>query len=366
MKIYEAVAASVVAEGCETVFGLMGDGNMSVWAALCRDGKVAIISSGNEAGAVAMADGYARTTGKVGVATVTCGPGLTQVGTSLTVAVRNRSRLVLIVGDRPAGAKNNAQSMDQRRFAEACEARFHEVTSAENLADEMAEAFYAARVHGPVVINLDMELLERTFDWDFEYRPSLTSLPPRVGAPNEEAFMPVLEKLAKAERPVIIAGRGAQAAGAKAEILKLAEQVGALLATSLQAKGWFAGEEYDLGISGTFAAAAAEQLLAEADFVLAIGAELGYYTTEGGLMFPSAEVDRRRGARGQALRAAPAEPSSAFAPGYHDLVAKAACALGACDSDARPRRGGIYSALGGHEERAAHRQQPGVHRAGVV
>ena len=73
--------------------------------------------------------------------------------------------------------------------------------------------------------------------------------------PSEDALIPVLEKLVKADRPVIIAGRGAQVAGAKAEIVKLAEQVGALLATTLQSKGWFAGEEYDIGICGAFAAA---------------------------------------------------------------------------------------------------------------
>lgn len=293
MKVYEAVAAGLVAEGCDTLFGLMGDGNMSLWGALGRAGKIAIVSSGNEAGAVAMADGYSRTTGKVGIATITCGPGLTQVGTSLTIAVRNRSQLVMIIGQIPAGAKNTLQSMDQRRFVESCGARFHDVSGVDNLAEEMAEAFYTARVHRcPVVLNLDNELQERSFDWDFEYRPSIAHLPARPGAPGEEALMPVFEKLAKAERPVIVAGLGAQAAGAKPEILKLAEQVGALLATSLQAKGWFAGEEYDVGISGTFAAAPAEQLLTDADFVLAIGAELGYYTAEGGLMFPSAEVAR--------------------------------------------------------------------------
>jgi acetolactate synthase-1/2/3 large subunit len=74
--------------------------------------------------------------------------------------------------------------------------------------------------------------------------------------------------------------------------VKLADRVGALLATSLQGKGYFAGHPWDIGIAGAFASAPSEQLLAEADFVLGVGAELGYYTTEGGLLFPSAEVAR--------------------------------------------------------------------------
>src|SRR6185312_1347560 len=101
-----------------------------------------------------------------------------------------------------------------------------------------------------------------------------------------------IEKLIAAERPVIIGGRGAIAAGARDEIVKLGDRVGALLATSLQGKGLFAGEKWDIGIAGASASAPSEQLLADADFVLGVGAELGYYTTEGGLLFPSAEVAR--------------------------------------------------------------------------
>jgi acetolactate synthase I/II/III large subunit len=110
--------------------------------------------------------------------------------------------------------------------------------------------------------------------------------------PSPDLLAPVIEKLIEAERPVIIAGRGARAANAKDEIIKLADRVGALLATSLQGKGYFAGHPWDLGIAGAFASAPSEQLLADADFVLGVGAELGYYTTEGGLLFPSAEVAR--------------------------------------------------------------------------
>jgi thiamine pyrophosphate-dependent acetolactate synthase large subunit-like protein len=293
MKVYEAVAEALVAEGCGPMFGLMGDGNMSLWSALGKDSRVRMVSHRHEAAAVAAADGYARTTGRLGVATVTCGPGLTQVGTSLGIAVRNRSPLVLVVGEIPHGAKNKLQSMDQRRFVEACGARFVSVTSADNLAEEVAEAFYAARAHRTaVVLNLDNALQEQSFDWDFTYRPSAEFLPQQPLAPSEDQLAAVFEKLVAAERPVVVAGRGAKYAGAKDEIVRLADRVGALLATSLQGKGLFAGHPYDVGIAGSFSSAPTEELLAEADFVLGIGAELGYYTSEGGLLFPQAEVAR--------------------------------------------------------------------------
>jgi acetolactate synthase I/II/III large subunit len=293
MKAYEAIAQSLKAEGITDFFGLMGDGNMWLWGALCRDPSIKGYSARHESMAVSMADGYARTTGRVGVAMVTCGPGLTQCGTSLIAAYRGRTPVVVIAGEIKPGAKNKTQSMDQRRFTEASYARFHTVTSLDNMAEEIAEAFYAARLHRvPVVLNLPMDLQEDDIDWDYAYRPSTDFLPPRMETPSADALAPVIEKLIAAERPVIIAGRGARAANAKDAIIELADRVGALLATSLQGKGYFAGEAWDVGIAGAFASAPSEHLLADADFVLGVGAELGYYTTEGGLLFPSAEVAR--------------------------------------------------------------------------
>ncbi len=298
MKAYEAIAQSLILEGVTDFFGLMGDGNMWLWGSLCRDSTIKAYSARHESMAVSMADGYARTTGKVGVAMVTCGPGLTQCGTSLIAAYRGRTPIVVIAGEIAQGAKNSLQSMDQRRFAEASYARFRTVTSLDNMAEEIAEAFYAARMHRvPVVLNLPMDLQEEELDWDYAYRPSTEFLPARVETPSPDVLAPVVEKLIAAERPVIIAGRGAMAAKAKDAIIELADRVGALLATSLQGKGYFAGHPWDVGIAGAFASAPSEQLLADADFVLGVGAELGYYTTEGGF---AVSVGRGRAYRHQA------------------------------------------------------------------
>jgi acetolactate synthase-1/2/3 large subunit len=293
MKVYEAIAQSLIAEGVTDFFGLMGDGNMWLWGAICRDPKVRGYSARHESMAVSMADGYARTTGRVGVAMVTCGPGITQCGTSMIAAYRGKTPVVMIAGEIQPGSKNRTQMMDQRRFVESCNTRFHTITSADNMAEEIAEAFYAARVHRcPVLLNLPMGLQEDDFDWDYEYRPSTLVLPKRMETPSPDILAAVVDKLMAAERPVIVAGRGAMMANAKDEIIKLADRTGALLATSLQGKGYFAGHEWNVGISGAFASEPTERLLVDADFVLGVGAELGYYTTEGGLMFPSAEVAR--------------------------------------------------------------------------
>ena len=290
MKVADAVARALRAEG-EMAFGLIGDGNIPLWGAMVAAG-MQVHSARHEAAAVAMADGYARVTGRTGLATVTWGPGLTQIGTSLMAASRNRTPLVLLLPELPAGHKNNLQTMDQRRFLDACETRYLRVNRPENLAEEIAEAFYAVGTQpGPVALALPMDLLAEELEWDVDYTPSAQFVPDPAGA-DPQAVEALVDLMVSAERPVIIAGRGAKSAGARDEIIRVADRVGALLATSLQAKGLFDGHEFDIGIAGAFASAPSEELFAQADFVLAMGAELGYYTSEGGLLFPSAKVAR--------------------------------------------------------------------------
>jgi thiamine pyrophosphate-dependent acetolactate synthase large subunit-like protein len=294
VKVYEAIAKAVVEEGCDRIFGLMGDGNMYLWGALGRDKSVSIYSARHESGAVGMADGYSRISGKVGLATVTWGPGLTQATTALTVAARNRSPVIVMLGEQSRKTKDRTQHIDHQKVAELCGARYHTIAHADSWSEDLAEAFYIARVlRQTVVLNVPMDVQDQPLGWDYEYGPSAGFAPAAdQPAASEEALMPILEALIKAERPVIVAGRGAKTANARGEITALADRVGALLATSLQAKGLFGGHPYDIGISGAFSSAPGEALFAEADFVLGIGAELGHFTTEGGLLCPSAEVAR--------------------------------------------------------------------------
>ena len=112
MKVYEAIAQSLIAEGVTDFFGLMGDGNMWLWGAICRDPKVRGYSARHESMSVSMADGYARTTGKVGVASTTCGPGFTQIMTALTIAARGNVPLVVFAGDSPIAAAWYLQQID--------------------------------------------------------------------------------------------------------------------------------------------------------------------------------------------------------------------------------------------------------------
>jgi thiamine pyrophosphate-dependent acetolactate synthase large subunit-like protein len=292
MKLFEAMASAIADEGTTDVFGLMGDGNINFWGALAQQGRTKIYSARNEAGAVAMADGYFRATGKTGFATITCGPGLTQVGTSLVAAARNRSAMVVLIGQIPAGDRYNLQVFDQRRFVEACEAHYVPIRKLDFAADDIAEAFYAAQANRcPVVIDAPNDLQLEDIDWEWDYRPTFPfRLSPQAARDSDVADL--CEKFVEADRPVIIAGRGARNPEAHVVLRRLGDLTGSLLATTFQAKGLFQGERYDVGIAGSYASAPAEELFTEADFVLGIGAELGYHTSEGGLLFPSAQVAR--------------------------------------------------------------------------
>jgi acetolactate synthase-1/2/3 large subunit len=294
MKIYEALAKALRAEQPGPVFGVMGDGNLHLLTALAAEEGPDAVFSRHEAGAVAMADGYARSSGTVGVATVTCGPGLTQIGTSLMAANRARTPLVVLVGDTPARDPSGLQDFDQRAFAEAAGARFHAVHGQDTLVEDVRDAFHTARtLRCPVVLNAPIDVQQRDYDWPWEYRPSIASA---VDAqrihPDPALLTRVVEALAGSERPIVVVGRGAVASGAVDAVLAMAERIGALLATSLPARGAFAGHEFDLGVAGAFSCAPAEEAFAQADLVIGVGAGLGYYTTEGGFLFPDADLIR--------------------------------------------------------------------------
>jgi thiamine pyrophosphate-dependent acetolactate synthase large subunit-like protein len=246
----------------------------------------------HENAAIAMADGYARETGEVGVASVTCGPGVTQIPTSLVAARRAQTPLVVFAGDTPLAGGFHLQAFDQGPLLAACDTRHVVVSSVERVLEDVQLAFHIARSERrPVVLTVPYDLQEREYPWDLEYRSSRElAVPAQAIVPSPAAVAAAADVLVQAERPVVVAGRGAVRAGARAAIEELGSRTGALLATSLRAKGWFDGHQWDIGVCGAYSTDAARKLLASADCVIGIGARLGYYTTEAGYMFPDATL----------------------------------------------------------------------------
>jgi thiamine pyrophosphate-dependent acetolactate synthase large subunit-like protein len=287
IPVYEALAEALVGEGTRTVFGLMGDANMELLGELTRR-DVEFVKVRHEQGAAAMADGYARASGKVGVCTVTCGPGLLNTCTSLAVARAHGSAVVVLAGASPTSDPGHLQAFDQAAFGAVLAGTTISLTRAEDLAGAIAEAFAAARAgRGPVLVNLPMDIqaLELAA-WDYE----------RAGSPAQPAPPPLpdlgaaIAALRGAERPAMIVGRGAVVADAEAAVCELAHAAGIPFATTLQATGFGATHPLSLGNAGLMGSPGAFAMLEEADCLLVIGASLYRLTTGFGRLLRGARM----------------------------------------------------------------------------
>ena len=298
LPIYEMLAQAFASEGVDHLFNLMGDGNMHWATAMSKIDGMRVYHARHEHCACGMAMGYYSATGKTGVASVTCGPGVTQITTALSTATRARVPLVVFAGESPINAKWYNQAIDQAPLVNATGAHYVRAHSAKLMHEYVREAFYTARYERrPTVLGVPYDLQKVAWSGGPDYEPSASYIPqPGRTHPNPEAVATLADKIAGAKRPAIIAGRGAVYSGAQAAIEELAETCGALLATTLPARGMFDHSPNSVGVAGGFASDVARELLADADLVIAIGASLTYYTVDGGALFPKAcvvQIDER-------------------------------------------------------------------------
>lgn len=279
MRVYESLAASLAASGVDTSFGLVGEANIGLATALVRRHRVRYVAARREDSAVAMADGYARATGRIGVATVTHGPGLTNTATALTEAARAGTPLLLLAGAVAPADQTNRQRFDQQRLAETCGAATIEVRDPATAVLELHRALAVCEMEQrPVVLSLPVDVQQAPgpapLGWQAPVRAHAAAPGPAIEA--------AAAALRSAQRPVILAGRGAVLAGARPELERLADATGAILATTLFAKGFFRGNPHDVGVCGGFSSDLAERLISGADCVVAFGASLNRWTTAKG------------------------------------------------------------------------------------
>jgi thiamine pyrophosphate-dependent acetolactate synthase large subunit-like protein len=288
MKVVEVVARCLARAGADTVFGVVGSGNFTATVSLQAAGA-RFVAARHENGALCMADAYARVSGRLGLATVHQGPGLTNAMTGLTEAAKARTPLVVVAADTPAGDVRSNFYIEQARMAEAVGAAAVRVNGPRTAyADTMRAIRTAVGGRRAVVLNLPLDVSGAEAEWpQAEFSAALPDPP----APNERAVGAVADAVQAAQRPVIIAGRGAVLAGAGPALEALADGIGALLATSAMGHGLFRSHPYALGISGGFASPLAAELIGSADLVLAFGARLTRWTTaNGALVAPDATV----------------------------------------------------------------------------
>ena len=289
---YRVLAKAFVDEGVDTVFSLTGDGNMYWESAFVELPGTRTVGVRHEHVAVAMATAYARVRDQVGVASVTCGPGLTQISTALAIAARARVPLVVLAGESPLHAGWFNQVIDQGPIATATGARYIAVHSPKRLHQYVAEAFYFAKTNRePVVLGVPFDLQKELVEKVPDYVPSSYYIPdagPRF--PHPDYVQRAADRIAGARRIVVLAGRGARLAGAEAACRELAELTNGALSTTLTARGLFAGSPREVGAAGSFCHPVTIEAFAASDLVVAVGADLNNYTSDAGKLFTAADV----------------------------------------------------------------------------
>ena len=293
MKVYDAVASAFVKEGATTVFGLLGDGQLTWWSSMVKHPGVRMIDAREEGSGLAMAEGYARASGKVGVCSVTHGPGLARCSLSLIAAARSRTPIVVHTATTSWNDERETQHLNQDRFVAASECGYIEVMKPDYAEEAVRQAFYRARRESrPIVLSIPMDVQNKECESEGEeYVPSteLDGAQQKI-RPALDRVQAAVKVISEARRPVIVLGRGAKDPKAREAADRLGKRIGALIASTLLAKGTLNDSEWYTGVSGLFATRAAMQLFQEADCVIAVGAGLNIRTLGGGYTYPNARI----------------------------------------------------------------------------
>ncbi len=271
------------------MFGVLGDGNLFIAESMMRNHGLHYVAATHEANAVCMAEGWGRAAGRLGVATVTHGPGLTNTLTALVEGTKNRTPMVIVIGDTPLGNPQHLQDLDQHAVVASSGAGFEPVRTSGTIAADVATA--VRRAHSerrPIVLNVPLDI-----QWETDVVLTPVDGPgsyPMAVAPDPAALDVAVGILASAARPIVLGGRGAVAAGAHDALVALAHRLGAPLATSLLGSGYFSDDPCNLGLFGTLTHDGAAEAIASADCVITFGASLNYFTTDQGRLLQGKRV----------------------------------------------------------------------------
>jgi thiamine pyrophosphate-dependent acetolactate synthase large subunit-like protein len=300
MRVADAVGQALAKLGAEVVFGVVGSGNFHVTNALIAGGA-RFLAARHEGGATVMADAWARTAGRPGVVSVHQGPGLTNAMTGIAEAAKSRTPLLVLAAEAPEIRSNF--HVDVAGLAAAVGAVAERLYSPASALADAHRAYQTALGRRTVILALPLNVQAAGLAGGLVQAAPRTYPP----APSPEAVTAVAAVLRGAERPVFIAGRGARGragpgASARAELERLADACGALLATSAVAKGLFRGSPWDLDVSGGFASPLAAELITAADVIVGWGCSLNMWTTRHGKLIGTGatliQVDDDAGALG--------------------------------------------------------------------
>jgi acetolactate synthase I/II/III large subunit len=262
-------------EGVEVVFGYPGGANLPIYDAML-DYQIRHVLVRHEQGAAHMADGYARASGKIGVAMATSGPGATNLVTGIATAMMDSTPTVFITGQ--VNSKligyDAFQETDVTGITLPITKHNYLVTHAEDISPVLREAFYIARTGrpGPVLVDIAKDAQQASIDWKYDsapikmrgYRPDLR--------PLMKDFEKAVDMIKAAKRPVILAGHGVLQSEAMKEVAEFAELANIPVAmTLLGISGFPATHPLNLGMMGMHGEAWVNHAIQEADLLLAFG-----------------------------------------------------------------------------------------------
>ena len=262
-------------QGVTTVFGYPGGAILPAYDAL-KYSNIHHVLVRHEQGAAHMADGYARASGRVGVAIATSGPGATNMVTGIATAMLDSSPIVCITGQ--VGSKligsDAFQETDITGVTLPVTKHNYLVTHASEVAQTISEAFYVARSGrpGPVLVDITKDAQQSTCEFDGKtvppqllgYRPDLS--------PTPDEYKQALELIHNSKRPVILAGHGIILSGAMEEVRTFAEKSNIPVGLTLLGLGGFpASHPLSLGMMGMHGEAWLNTTIQEADLLIAFG-----------------------------------------------------------------------------------------------
>ncbi len=265
---------SLKKEGVDTIFGFPGGAVLPVYDEL-YDAPLEHVLVRHEQGAVHMADGYARVSGKAGVVLVTSGPGATNTVTGIATAYMDSIPMVVFSGQVPSALIGNDafQEADIVGITRPCTKHNYLVKDIKDLATIIKEAFFIATTGrpGPVLVDIPKDIFTAKTVFEYPEKVNIPSYQPTYkGHPGQ--VKKAIDFILKSKRPVIYAGGGVLLSNAAKELTKFAEKLAIPTTTTLMGLGGFPGTHpLFLGMLGMHGTYAANMAVTDSDCLIAIG-----------------------------------------------------------------------------------------------
>ncbi|KEI69771.1 acetolactate synthase 3 large subunit [Endozoicomonas elysicola] len=273
----DMVVRSLADEGVEYIYGYPGGALLHVYDAIFRQKAITHILVRHEQAATHMADGYARATGKPGVALVTSGPGATNTITGIATAYMDSIPMVVISGQVPSAfiGSDMFQEVDMVGISRPIVKHSFLVKRAEDIPEVIKKAFHLAQTGrpGPVVVDIPKDITDLSNKYQYQYpeKVQMRSYSPPVKGHNGQ-IRKAVELLADAKKPVIYAGGGVVLGKASDQLTALAQKLNAPVTNTLMGLGAYPGTDRQfVGMLGMHGSYCANQVMHNADLILAVG-----------------------------------------------------------------------------------------------